>query len=301
MENLYNLVGNTELFRLKNIEKAYGLNSKLFIKLEYQNPSGSIKDRPALYMLLKALEEGKIEKGGTVIEATSGNTGIGIAYFAKILGLKAVIVMPDTMTLERRALIQKYGGEVVLTQGKLGMDGSVKRAEEINKSLINSFIAGQFENPNNPLSHYFGTANEILNQTDNKIDIFVAGIGTGGTVSGIGKRLKEFNKNIQIIGMEPFSSPLLTLGKASSHKIPGIGANFIPRTLNRRILDEIVTVTDESASIFRAKLLALEGLDIGFSSGANVAAMAEIAKRSENAGKTIVTVAPDGGDRYPQI
>lgn len=301
MENLYNLVGNTELFRLKKIEKAYGLNSKLFIKLEFQNPSGSIKDRPALYMLLKALSEGKIQKGGTAIEATSGNTGIGIAYFAKILGLKAVIVMPDTMTKERRALIQKYGGEIVLTEGRLGIDGSVKRAEEINKGLANSFIVGQFDNPNNPLSHYLSTGGEILKQTDNKIDIFVAGIGTGGTVSGIGKRLKEFNKEIQIIGMEPFSSPLLTSGKAAPHNIPGIGANFIPKTLNRSILDEIVTVTDENAEHFRAQLMALEGLNIGFSSGANVAAMVEIAKRKENEGKTIVTVAPDGGDRYPQI
>lgn len=301
MENLNNLVGNTELFRLSNIEKEYGLKCKLYIKLEYQNPSGSIKDRPALFMLKKALEEGKISKGGTVIEATSGNTGIGIAYFAKILGLRAIIVMPDSMSLERRALIQKYGGEVILTEGKFGMDGSVKKAIELNKSIDNSFIAGQFENPNNPLSHYYGTAEEIIKQTENKIDIFIAGIGTGGTVSGIGARLKEVNKDIQIIGMEPISSPLLSQGKASSHRIQGIGANFIPKTLNRSILDEIVTVTDADAFAFRAQLKAIEGLDAGISTGANVAAMVSVAKRIQNEGKIIVTVAPDGADRYPQI
>lgn len=302
MENKYqDLLKKTELIELKNIEKEFGLNAKIFLKLEYQNPSGSIKDRPALYMLLDALDSGKIKPGATVIEATSGNTGIGLAYFAAKLGLKAVIVMPDSMSLERRALMQKYGAELILTPGAEGMGGAVKKAAEIEKNTENSFIAAQFDNPVNPLSHYLTTGVEILEQTAGKVDIFVAGIGTGGTVSGVGRRLKEADKTIAVVGVEPSSSPLLTKGYAAAHKIQGIGANFIPKALDRSILNETLSVADEEAFEFRRLLFACEGLNTGISAGANVAAAVKLAKRRENRGKIIVTVAPDGADRYPGI
>ena len=298
MKTIDSLIGNTPLVQLTATEKAFSLNGKIYAKVEYFNPTGSVKDRAAKAMIDEAEKSGMLKKGGTVIEATSGNTGIGLAFVAATRGYKAVIVMPETMSVERQKLIRAYGAEVVLTDGAKGMQGAVDKAEEILKNTPNAMIAGQFENMANPKAHYDTTGPEIYTQMDGKVDIFVAGVGTGGTLSGVGKYLKEKNPNVKIVAVEPASSPLLSGGKAGSHGLQGIGANFIPKTLDRTIYDEVLTVTDEAAFQTARNLGKTEGLFVGISSGAAVWAAIELAKRSENAGKNIVTILPDGGGRY---
>lgn len=298
MKTIDALIGNTPLVQLTATEKAFSLNGKIYAKVEYFNPTGSVKDRAAKAMIDEAEKSGMLKKGGTVIEATSGNTGIGLAFVAATRGYKAVIVMPETMSVERQKLIRAYGAEVVLTDGAKGMQGAVDKAEEILKNTPNAIIAGQFENMANPKAHYDTTGPEIYTQMDGKVDIFVAGVGTGGTLSGVGKYLKEKNPNVKIVAVEPASSPLLSGGKAGSHGLQGIGANFIPKTLDRTIYDEVLTVTDEAAFQTARNLGKTEGLFVGISSGAAVWAAIELAKRSENAGKNIVTILPDGGGRY---
>ncbi|MBE5739481.1 MAG: cysteine synthase A [Clostridiales bacterium] len=298
MKTIDALIGNTPLVQLTATEKAFSLNGKIYAKVEYFNPTGSVKDRAAKAMIDEAEKAGTLKKGGTVIEATSGNTGIGLAFVAATRGYKAVIVMPETMSVERQKLIRAYGAEVVLTDGAKGMQGAVDKAEEILKNTPNAIIAGQFENMANPKAHYDTTGPEIYTQMDGKVDIFVAGVGTGGTLSGVGKYLKKKNPNVKIVAVEPASSPLLSGGKAGSHGLQGIGANFIPKTLDRTIYDEVLTVTDEAAFETARNLGKTEGLFVGISSGAAVWAAIELAKRSENAGKNIVTILPDGGGRY---
>lgn len=297
-ESISDLVGNTPLIKVNNLIKSQNLCANLFVKAECFNPAGSAKDRVALKMLTGAIESGALKKGGTVIEPTSGNTGIGLACLCASLSFKAVIVMPDTVSLERANLIRAYGAEVVLTKGELGMKGAIDKAEEIHKNTKNSIICGQFSNPLNPLAHYETTAKEIYDALDGKIDILVAGIGTGGTISGIGKYLKEKNKDVKVVGVEPFSSPLITKGKWGAHKIQGIGANFIPENFNRDITDEVVAVTDEDA-YKNARLIAKEeGLLVGISSGAALTSAINLSKLPENKGKNIVVVLVDSGDRY---
>lgn len=291
-------IGNTPLVELKAIEKAFNLKAKLFAKVEYFNPTGSVKDRAAKAMIDEAEISGRLQKGGTVIEATSGNTGIGLAFVAAARGYKAIIVMPETMSIERQKLIRAYGAEVVLTDGAKGMQGAVEKAEEIFKNTPNSIIAGQFENPANAKAHYDTTGPEIYAQTDGKVDIFVAGVGTGGTLTGVGRYLKEQNGDIKIVAIEPASSPLLSKGYAGAHGLQGIGANFIPEILDRDIYDEILAATDEDSFDMARTLGEKEGLFVGISSGTAVWAAVEIAKRPENAGKNIVTLLPDSGDRY---
>ena len=291
-------IGNTPLVELKAIEKAFQLKAKLFAKVEYFNPTGSVKDRAAKAMIDEAEILGKLQKGGTVIEATSGNTGIGLAFVAAARGYKAIIVMPDTMSVERQKLIRAYGAEVLLTDGAKGMQGAVEKAEEILKNTPNSIIAGQFENPANIKAHYDTTGPEIYAQTDGKVDIFVAGVGTGGTLTGVGRYLKDQNSGIKIVAIEPVSSPLLSKGYAGAHGLQGIGANFIPEILDRDICDEILTATDEDSFAMARMLGEKEGLFVGISSGTAVLAAVELAKRPENAGKNIVTLLPDSGDRY---
>ena len=287
-----NNIGNTPLKRLEKTEH------DIFVKLEGENPAGSIKDRVAFAIIEDAEKNGRLKAGGTVIEATSGNTGIGLAYVASKKGSKAVIVMPDTMSVERQALIKAYGGEVVLIDGKKGMQGAVEKAKELLAATPNSILADQFNNPVCWKVHYQTTGREIWAQTQGKVDIFVACVGTGGTLTGVGKYLKDQNPNIQVIAVEPASSPLLSQGVAGSHGIQGIGANFIPSVLDRSVYDEVVTVTDEEAFSTAKELCKTEGLFVGISSGAAVAAAIEIAKRPENKGKNIVTILPDEGGRY---
>ena len=287
-----NNIGNTPLKRLEKTEH------DIFVKLEGENPAGSIKDRVAFAIIEDAEKNGRLKAGGTVIEATSGNTGIGLAYVASKKGYKAVIVMPDTMSVERQALIKAYGGEVVLIDGKKGMQGAVEKAKELLAATPNSILADQFNNPVCWKVHYQTTGREIWAQTQGKVDIFVACVGTGGTLTGVGKYLKDQNPNIQVIAVEPASSPLLSQGVAGSHGIQGIGANFIPSVLDRSVYDEVVTVTDEEAFSTAKELCKTEGLFVGISSGAAVAAAIEIAKRPENKGKNIVTILPDEGGRY---
>jgi cysteine synthase A len=292
------LIGNTPLVELTAIEKAFDLKARLFAKVEYFNPTGSVKDRAAKAMIDEAEKSGRLQKGGTVIEATSGNTGIGLAFVAVARGYKAIIVMPETMSVERQKLIRAYGAEVVLTDGKKGMQGAVEKAEEILKNTPNAIIAGQFENPANAKAHYLATGPEIYEQTDGKVDIFVAGVGTGGTLTGVGGYLKEQNTDVKIVAVEPSKSPLLSKGYAGAHGLQGIGANFIPKILDRNIYDEVLTATDEDSFQMARMLGQKEGLFVGISSGTAVWAAVEIAKRPENAGKTIVTLLPDSGDRY---
>lgn len=287
-----NNIGNTPLKRLEKMEY------NIFVKMEGENPAGSIKDRVAFAIIEDAEKNGRLKAGGTVIEATSGNTGIGLAYVASQKGYKAVIVMPDTMSVERQALIKAYGGEVVLTDGKKGMQGAVEKAKELLAATPNSILADQFNNPVCWKVHYQTTGREIWAQTQGKVDIFVACVGTGGTLTGVGKYLKEQNPNIQVIAVEPAASPLLSQGVVGSHGIQGIGANFIPSVLDRSVYDEVVTVTDEEAFATAKELYKTEGLFVGISSGAAVAAAMEIAKRPENRGKNIVTILPDEGGRY---
>ena len=298
MREIEKLIGNTPLIRLEGIEKEYGLKAKLFAKLEKNNPGGSVKDRVAQAIVDEAERLGKLKAGGTVIEATSGNTGIGLALVCAARGYKAVIVMPETMSVERRRLIGAYGAEIVLTDAAKGMQGAVDKANELLKITENSVLADQFRNPVCAEVHYRTTAPEIWAQTEGKTDIFVACVGTGGTLTGIGRYLKERNPKIEVVAVEPKKSPLLSGGKAAAHGIQGIGANFIPEVLDRGIYDGVCTVSDEDAFLTARQLCEKEGLFVGISSGAAVSAVIEVANRKENAGKTIVTVLPDGGDRY---
>jgi len=292
------MIGNTPLVELKNIEKKYKLQAKLFAKCEFMNPVGSAKDRIALNMIARAEEKGLLKSGGTVIEPTSGNTGIGIAAICAAKGYRAIIIMPDSMSVERCRLIRAFGAELILTEGKLGMNGAVQKAEELKDSIPGSIIAGQFVNPANPKAHYLTTGPEIWRDTDGKIDIFVAGVGTGGTISGTGKYLKEKNANIRIAAVEPFESPLLSEGKAGPHGIQGIGANFVPEALDKSVIDEVITVKSADAMEYGREIARTEGLLCGISSGAALKAAVELASREENAGKNIVAVLPDTGERY---
>ena len=297
-DSIADLVGNTPLLELKNFAKANNINARLVAKLEFLNPAGSVKDRIAREMILQAEADGTLKPGATIIEPTSGNTGIGLCAMAAAKGYKALIVMPDSMSVERQKLMKAYGAELVLTPGALGMKGAIAKAEELVKEIPNSIIAGQFTNPANPLAHKKTTGPEIWQDTDGKIDIFVAGAGTGGTVSGTGEYLKEMNPDIKIIAAEPASSPFLTKGIAGAHKIQGIGAGFLPQTMNVNVCDEIITVTDEDAYECARQVARCEGILVGISSGAALWAASEIAKRKENEGKLIVVLLPDTGDRY---
>lgn len=292
------LVGNTPLVRLNNLIKKDELKADVLAKLEYFNPAGSVKDRIAKEMILDAIEKGLIKEGTTLIEPTSGNTGIGLSAVATSLGLKIIITMPETMSVERRNLMKAYGAELVLTPGGEGMKGAIAKAKQLAQEIPNSFISGQFENPANPAAHYKTTGPEIYAQTDGKIDFFVAGVGTGGTISGIGKYLKEQNPNIKIVAVEPASSPVLSKGQAGPHKIQGIGAGFVPDTLNTDIYDEIITVENEDAFATGKEIAKTEGILVGISAGAALYAAKQLAHRKENEGKTIVVLLPDGGDRY---
>lgn len=292
------LVGNTPLVRVNNLIKKDELKADVLAKLEYFNPAGSVKDRIAKEMILDALEKGLINENTTLIEPTSGNTGIGLSAVATALNLKIIITMPETMSVERRNLMKAYGAELVLTPGSEGMKGAIAKAKELASQIENSFIPGQFENPANPSAHYKTTGPEIYEQTEGKVDIFVAGVGTGGTISGIGKYLKEKNPEVKVVAVEPASSPVLSTGKGGAHKIQGIGAGFVPETLDTKIYDEIITVENEDAFASGKEMAKTEGILVGISSGAALYAAKELAKKEENAGKTIVVLLPDGGDRY---
>ena len=292
------LVGKTPLLELSNYEKAHDLPAKILAKMEGFNPAGSVKDRVALQMIEDAEKEGLLKPGATLIEPTSGNTGIGIASVAAAKGYKALIVMPDTMSVERRNMLKAYGAKLVLTPGKEGMKGAIAKAEELQKEIPGSFIPGQFSNPSNPKAHLLTTGPEIWEDTDGDVDIFVAGVGTGGTVSGIGKYLKSKNPDIQIVAVEPSGSQVLAGEKAGPHKIQGIGAGFIPDTLDTSVYDEIIPVTDEEAIVNGREIARSEGILVGISSGAAAAAARKLAMRPENKGKNIVVLFPDNGDRY---
>ena len=292
------LIGHTPLLELTHIEKEYSLPARLIAKVESFNPAGSVKDRVALSMIETAEAEGKLKPGSVIIEPTSGNTGIGLAMVGVARGYRVIIVMPSTMSLERQKLIKAYGAELVLTDGALGMSGAIEKANELVKEYPSSFIPSQFENQSNPRAHELTTGPEIWNDTDGKVNILVAGIGTGGTLSGTGKYLKEKNPEIKVIGVEPLNSPLLTKGVAGSHAIQGIGANFIPENLNRDIYDEVIDVSNEDAFFFARKMSQKEGIAVGISSGAALFGAIELAKRPENKGKNIVVVLTDTGERY---
>lgn len=292
------LIGRTPILELTNIQKEFSLNAKIYAKLELFNPAGSIKDRVALSMINEAEKEGTLKKGSTIIEPTSGNTGIGLCSVAASRGYKAIIVMPDTMSKERQLLMKAYGAELVLTDGKLGMKGAIEKANELQKQIPESIIAGQFENPANPKAHLETTGPEIWEDTDGQIDIFVAGIGTGGTITGTGKYLKSKNSNIKIVGIEPASSPLLSKGISGPHELQGIGANFIPSILDKTIYDEILLVENENAYKIARLIGKKEGVLVGITSGAATWAAIQLALRPENKGKKIVALLPDTGDRY---
>ena len=292
------LIGRTPLLELTHLEQEYGLKAKLYEKLEYFNPAGSVKDRVAKMMLDDAEKEGKLTKDSVIIEPTSGNTGIGLASVAAARGYRIIIVMPDTMSVERRQLMKAYGAELVLSEGAKGMKGAIAKANELAEEIPNSFIPGQFVNPSNPKAHYETTGPEIWEDTEGKVDYFVAGVGTGGTVTGVGKYLKEKNPAVKVVAVEPATSPVLSNGTAGPHKIQGIGAGFVPDVLDTKIYDEIFRATNEDA-FATAKLLAKkEGILVGISSGASLHAAIEYAKKPENEGKTIVALLPDTGDRY---
>ena len=298
-QNACQLIGNTPLLHLSNIEKKLNLNVTLLAKVEYFNPTGSVKDRVALSMIETAEQKGLISPSRTVvIEPTSGNTGIGLASVCASKGYKCILVMPENMSKERIKLIKAYGADVVLSPKEKGMQGAVDTANDLTKKYESSFIPSQFDNPSNPEMHYKTTGPEIYKSSGKKVDIFLAGIGTGGTISGVGKYLKEQNRNIKIIGIEPADSPLLTKGKAGPHKIQGIGANFVPRTLDRNYIDEILTTSTEEAYEYARMLGKYEGILVGISSGGALAQAVKVAKRNENNGKTIVVLLPDSGDRY---
>lgn len=292
------LIGKTPLLEFTNVEKKLGLSAKVIGKLEYLNPAGSVKDRVAKFMIDEAEKSGKINKDTVIIEPTSGNTGIGLASVASARGYKVIIVMPDSMSAERQLILKAYGAELVLTDGSKGMAGAIEKANELAKEFSNSFIPGQFVNFDNPKAHFNSTGPEIYDDMDGNVDFFVAGIGTGGTISGCGEFLKSKNQNIKIVGVEPFDSPVLTEGKSGSHKLQGIGAGFIPKVLNTKIYDEIIKVKTEEAYETARMIGVMEGVLVGISSGAAVFAAIELAKRSENKGKNIVVLLPDTGDRY---
>ena len=297
-KSLTELIGKTPLLELTNYEKKHDFKTKLIAKLEYFNPAGSVKDRIAYAMIKDAEEKGILKEGATIIEPTSGNTGIGIASVATAKGYRAILTMPETMSVERRNLLKAYGAEVVLTEGTKGMKGAIAKAEELAKEIPNSFIPAQFDNPANPEINYATTGPEIWEDTDGKVDIFVSGIGTGGTITGTGKYLKEKNPNVKIVAVEPADSPVLSKGVAGTHKIQGIGAGFVPNTLDTAVYDEIITVQNEDAFKTGREIALTEGVLVGISSGAALWAAAELAKRKENEGKTIVVLLPDTGDRY---
>lgn len=296
--NITEIIGKTPLLKLNNYEKDANLSANIFAKLEYLNPTGSVKDRAAFKMITDAEEKGIIKPGATIIEPTSGNTGIGLASVGKAKGYKVILTMPETMSKERISLIEAYGAEVVLTEGSKGMAGAVEKADELKNSIDGAVILGQFVNQANPKAHYETTGPEIWNDLDGNIDVFIAGIGTGGTLSGTAKYLKEQNKDIKIIGVEPETSPVLLKGYAGAHKIQGIGANFVPETLNTSIYDEVLPAPNEEAFEFANKIAKTEGFLVGISSGAALWAATEIAKREEFKGKNIVVIFPDSGDRY---
>ena len=297
-KNVTELVGNTPLLEAGNFSKKLDLPQNILAKLEYFNPAGSVKDRIAKAIILDALESGKLTKDSVIIEPNSGNTGIGLASVATSLGIRIIITMPETMSVERRNLMKAYGAELVLTEGAKGMKGAIAKAEELAAEIPNSFIPGQFVNPVNPKAHRETTGPEIWKDTDGKVDIFVAGVGTGGTISGVGEYLKSQNPNVKIVAVEPASSPVLSEGKAGAHKIQGIGAGFVPDTLNTKIYDEIIKVENEDAFETGRAFARSEGILIGISSGAALWAAAQLAKREENKGKVIVALLPDTGDRY---
>lgn len=297
-KSIEEMIGRTPLLELCSYGKKYGLKATLLAKVEALNPGGSAKDRVAKRMVEDAEKAGILKPGATLIEPTSGNTGVGLAVMAAARGYRAIIVMPDSMSLERRLLMTAFGAELVLTEGSKGMAGAIEKAEELAKEIPNSFIPGQFDNPSNPAAHYDTTGPEIYADTEGKVDIFVAGIGTGGTITGVGRYLKEKDPDVKIVGVEPASSPLLTKGIAGPHGLQGIGANFVPSILDRSVIDEVLTVTDGQAYETGRELARTEGLLAGISAGAAVFAAAELAKRPENTGKNIVVLLPDTGDRY---
>jgi len=292
------LIGHTPLMELTNIEKKHGLKAKLLAKLEYFNPAGSVKDRIAKAMIDDAETKGLLKPGSVIIEPTSGNTGIGLASVAAARGYRIIIVMPETMSIERRQIMKAYGAELVLTEGAKGMKGAIAKAEELSKEIPNSFIPGQFVNPANPKAHFETTGPEIFDDTDGKVDIFVAGVGTGGTVTGVGQYLKSRNPSVKVVAVEPKSSAVLSTGVAGPHKIQGIGAGFVPDVLDTKVYDEIIPVTNEDAFAAGKEIGRSEGVLVGISSGAALWAGIDLAKRPENAGKTIVVLLPDTGDRY---
>lgn len=302
MSNIYNnvieIIGNTPLVEIKNFEEKYNVDAKIIVKLEYLNPAGSAKDRVAYAMIKDAEDKGLLKLGSVIIEPTSGNTGIGIALVAASRGYKAMLTMPDTMSVERRNLLKAYGAEIVLTDGNYGMSGAIRKAEELASTIPNSFIPGQFTNPANLEAHKSSTGPEIWRDTDGNVDIFVAGIGTGGTLTGVGEYLKEKNPHIKIIAVEPETSPVLTKGVSGAHEIQGIGANFIPAILNQDIYDEVIDVPNEAAFEVGRAITKTEGLFVGISSGAALWGALQVAKRPENKGKNIVVLLPDSGDRY---
>lgn len=292
------LIGNTPLVELTNIEKKYGLKAKILAKLEYLNPAGSVKDRIALEMIEEAERSGRLKPGGTILEPTSGNTGIGLAAIAAAKGYKAVIVLPETMSVERRNMIKAYGADLVLTDGSKGMKGAIERAEELNQEIPGSLVAGQFVNPANPEAHRKKTGPEIWEDTDGEVDLFVAGVGTGGTITGVGEYLKGKKPSIKVVAVEPAASPILSQGTAGPHKIQGIGAGFVPEVLNTKIYDAITTAEDEDAIATAKEIAREEGILVGISSGAALWAALREAEKPENKGKNIVVFLPDSGDRY---
>lgn len=297
-KNATELIGHTPLLELTHIEKEYDLNARILAKLELFNVTGSIKDRIALAMIEDAERKGILKEGSVIIEPTSGNTGIGLASVGTSKGYKVIIVMPDSFSIERRKLIKAYGAEIVLSEGSKGMSGAIEKAEELLKQIPGSFIPSQFENPANPEAHYLTTGPEIWQDTDGQVDILVAGVGTGGTLSGTGRYLKEQNKDVKVVAVEPDASPLLSGGKAGPHAIQGIGANFIPNTLDRNIYDEVIRIKNDDAINTAASFSRTEGVLVGISAGAALHAAIELAKREENEGKNIVVIMPDSGDRY---
>ena len=302
MANIYKgilgLIGNTPLVELTNVEKANDLDAHILVKLEYLNPAGSVKDRIAKAMIEDAEATGKLKEGSVIIEPTSGNTGIGLAAIAAAKGYRAILTMPETMSIERRNILKAYGAEIVLTEGSKGMKGAIAKAEELAEEIEGAFIPGQFVNPANPKAHRETTGPEIWKDTDGKVDIFIAGVGTGGTLTGVGEYLKSQNPDVKVVAVEPAGSPVLSEGKSGAHKIQGIGAGFVPDTLNTKIYDEIITVENDDAFAQGKEIAKEEGILVGISAGASLHAAIELAKRPENKGKNIVALLPDTGDRY---